>query len=149
MQIEKVQINKVIVYCVNDGKLLVFRHTDFSFEEVGIQVPAGTIRENESPRDAALRELQEETGQGDFEIVRELGILTYDMTPYRNEIQHRHFFLAKPTASLPDRWKSAEKHDGTQLLTNFECFWIPLETGHILQAGQGALLYTLCESRAI
>ena len=125
--------------------MLVFRHTDFSFEEVGIQVPAGTIREHESPEDAALRELQEETGQDNFEIVRKLGTAMYDMTPYRDEIQNRHFFLAQSTASLPDRWQSTEEHDGKQSPTNLECFWIPLESGHILQAGQGALLYTLVE----
>ena len=145
MQIEKSQTNKVIVYCVNDGNLLVFRHIDFSFEAVGIQVPAGTIQEDEALQDAALRELQEETEQNGFEIVRKLGTAMYDMSPYRNEIQNRHFFLAKPTASLPDRWKSAEEHDGNQPSTHLECFWIPLESGHILQAGQGALLYRINE----
>ena len=34
---------KVIVYVVKDEKLLVFRHVDFSYEEVGVQVPGGTI----------------------------------------------------------------------------------------------------------
>ncbi len=65
------------------------------------------------------------------------------MAPYRDEIQRRHFFLAKPTEKLPERWESQEKHDGKQPPTNFECFWIPLERGHILQAGQGAMLHTI------
>jgi 8-oxo-dGTP pyrophosphatase MutT (NUDIX family) len=55
---EKVTKDKVLVYVVRDGKLLVFRHTDYSYEEVGIQVPAGSIRPGESPQDAALREAQ-------------------------------------------------------------------------------------------
>lgn len=135
--------NKALVYCVKDNQLLVFRHTDFSFEEVGIQVPAGTIREDESPRDAALRELCEETGYRDFEIIKDLGTETYNMAPYRDEVQVRHFFLAQPTNQLPERWKSKEHHDGKLPSTNFECFWIPLERGHILQAGQGALLYRI------
>lgn len=36
---EKVITNKVLCYVVREGHLLVFRHVDFSYEEVGIQVP--------------------------------------------------------------------------------------------------------------
>ncbi|WP_203871740.1 hypothetical protein [Planomonospora parontospora] len=73
-------------------------------------------------------------------IVRKLGEVTYDISPYRFEIQRRHVFqleLAEPT---PERWASQELHDGEQDPTRFECFWIPLETAHVLQSGQGALL---------
>ncbi|MFC7760367.1 hypothetical protein ACFQY4_21805 [Catellatospora bangladeshensis] len=35
---------KVVCYIVRDGRLLVFRHVDYSWEEVGIQVPAGSIK---------------------------------------------------------------------------------------------------------
>lgn len=137
---DKVTKQKVIVYAVRDGNLLVFRHTDFSYEEVGIQVPAGTIRDDEDPEASALRELQEETGYSTFRIVRSLGRATYDMSPERPEIHERHFFLAEPTEELPERWNSQESHDGAQEPTHFECFWIPLERGHILQAGQGNLI---------
>lgn len=139
---DKKRKQKVIVYVIRDGQLLVFRHTDFSYEEVGIQVPAGSIESGENPEEAALRELKEETGYDCFQIVdpRPLGTEKYDMTPYRQEIQERYFFLAVPTAELPDRWNSREEHDGEQKATRFECFWIPITSGHILQAGQGALL---------
>jgi len=131
---------KVLCYIVRDGKLLVFRHTDYSYEEVGIQVPAGSIRPGETPEEAALREAREETGLKNFTIVRKLGETEYDISPYRFELQRRHVFhldLADPT---PDRWKSQEDHDGEQEPTHFECFWVPLEAAHILQSGQGALL---------
>ncbi|MFJ8435312.1 NUDIX domain-containing protein [Kitasatospora sp. NPDC094019] len=137
---ERVVREKVLAYIVRGGRLLVFRHTDHSYEEVGVQVPAGSIRPGEEPERAALREAREETGLSAFTVVRKLGETTYDLTPYRYEIQHRHVFhldLAEPT---PERWSSQEAHDGTRAPTPFECFWIPLPSAHVLQSGQGALL---------
>ncbi|MFE1190126.1 NUDIX hydrolase [[Kitasatospora] papulosa] len=137
---EKVTKDKVLCYIVRNGRLLVFRHTDYSYEDVGIQVPAGSIRQGESTEAAALREAGEETSLSDFAIVRKLGETEYDISPYRFEIQRRHVFhleLAEPT---PERWDSQEDHDLEREPTRFECFWIPLESAHVLQSGQGALL---------
>jgi 8-oxo-dGTP pyrophosphatase MutT (NUDIX family) len=142
---EKVVRDKVLVYVVRDGRLLVFRHTDYSYEEVGLQVPAGSIREGESPQEAALREAREETGLTTFTITRKLGETEYDLSPYRPEIQRRHVFHLELHEDTPERWTSQEDHDGMAPPTRFECFWIPLEAGHILQSGQGALLGRLCE----
>ncbi|GAA2455665.1 hypothetical protein GCM10010191_88610 [Actinomadura vinacea] len=135
--------DKVLCYVVRDGQLLVLRHIDRSYEEVGIQVPAGGIQPNETPEEAALREAREETGLPHFEIVRKLGETTYDISPYRFEIQRRHVFHMKTTQPTPERWTSQELHDREQDPTDFECFWIPLEAGHVLQSGQGALLGAL------
>ncbi|MBB4914831.1 NUDIX hydrolase [Streptosporangium saharense] len=140
---DKVVREKVLCYVVRDGRLLVFRHTDHGDEEVGIQVPAGSVKPGERPEEAALREAREETGFTRFGIVRKLGEVTYDISPYRFEIQHRHVFHLELTEPTPERWASQELHDGEQEPTNFECFWIPLETAHVLQSGQGALLGAL------
>lgn len=48
-------------------RLLVFDHAG------GMQIPAGTVLENESHLQAALREAQEETGLPDLTLVAELG----------------------------------------------------------------------------
>ena len=53
---DKINASKVLCYIVRDGQLLVFRHVDYDLEQVGIQVPAGSIRQGESPEDAAVRE---------------------------------------------------------------------------------------------
>jgi 8-oxo-dGTP pyrophosphatase MutT (NUDIX family) len=142
---QKTVRNKAVCYIVRGGKLLVFRHSDYSYEQVGIQVPAGSVRPGESPEDAALREAREETGLREFTIVRKLGETEYDMTPYRWEIQRRHVFELELRQDAPERWNSQEDHDGTGEPTRFECFWIPLESAHILQSGQGALLGRLVE----
>ncbi|MFJ9058530.1 NUDIX domain-containing protein [Streptomyces sp. NPDC102409] len=142
---QKITKAKVLCYVVRDGSLLVHRHTDYPWEEVGVQVPAGTIREGEEPEAAALREAREETSLHSFKIVRKVGVTTYDMTPYRSEVQERHVFLLELTEPTPDRWASQEDHDGEQEPTQFECFWIPLKTAHVLQSGQGALIGHLCD----
>ncbi|MFM2424292.1 MAG: hypothetical protein RLZZ70_683 [Candidatus Parcubacteria bacterium] len=135
-----IEKHKVVVYVVKEEELLVFKHVDFSYEEVGIQVPAGTVKEGEDPEDAALRELTEETGYDRFKILKFLGTQSYNCMPEKPEMHIRYFFQAEATETLPGRWMSQEDHDGTQAPTRFECFWIPLERGHILQSGQGALL---------
>ncbi|MGW7304410.1 NUDIX hydrolase [Streptomyces sp. NPDC054835] len=140
---EKVTKAKVLCYVVRDGRLLVHRHVDFPWQEVGVQVPAGSIREGETPEAAALREAREETGLQNFKIVRKLGVTEYDMSPYRAELQERHAFHLELTEPAPERWPSQEDHDGEQEPTRLECFWIPLESAHVLQSGQGALLGSL------
>ena len=140
---DKTISRKALVYCVDRNRLLVFRHVDRSWEEVGVQIPAGTIRPDEAPEQAALRELCEETGRDTFAVQEFIGTTQYDMSPYRREIQERHFFRAHPTAPLPERWFSREEHDGQRAPTRFECFWIPLAAGHVLQAGQSAMLWRL------
>ena len=142
---EKVTTEKVLCYIVRDGRLLVFRHTDYGYEEVGIQVPAGSIRAGETPEAAALREAREETGLTGFTIVSKPGEVEYDLSPYRWEIQRRHVFHLELTGPTPQRWASQEDHDGELEPTRFECFWIPVEAAHVLQSGQGALLGQLLD----
>lgn len=132
--------DKVVVYCVRGEELLVFSHIDHPLEETGVQVPKGSVQAGEPPRKAAMRELVEETGQTAFTITRHLGRDRFDMAPYRDEIQRRFFFEARPTALLPEKWEWAEHHDGGQPATRFQFFWLPLRQAHVLAGGQSALI---------
>ncbi len=84
----------MICYIVRDERLLVIKHLDEPWDESGLQVPAGSIKQGEFPEAAALREAREETGLREFRIVRKLGVTKYDMAPYRR---------GAPSARVPPR----------------------------------------------
>lgn len=135
---------KVVCYIVRDGRLVVFEHLDMPWQQTGLQVPAGSIRADELPEDAALREAAEETGLTSLRLVAKVGETLYDMSPHRSEVQHRHVFHLAADDAPPERWLSHEKDpaDGSGPV-RLECYWIPLSQGHSLAAGQGALLGSL------
>ena len=81
----KPTVEKVLAYVTRGDELLVFRHRDFP--DAGLQVPAGTVQDGESPDVAVLRELREESGLTDAAIVSRLGRYRYDMAPHRHETQ--------------------------------------------------------------
>jgi 8-oxo-dGTP pyrophosphatase MutT (NUDIX family) len=134
---------KVLAYVTREKHLLVFRQPDFP--EAGIQVPAGTIEDNESPLDAVKREVTEETGLKDFTIVSKLGIFYYDMTAYRNEIQARHVYHVELHERAPEQWRHYETNGGNDLKEPiaFDFFWISLKNPIELAAGQGQMLERL------
>jgi putative (di)nucleoside polyphosphate hydrolase len=63
-----------------DGKVFVGKRVDQTLE--GWQMPQGGIDDGETPREAALRELEEEVGTRNAEILREhKDWLNYDLPP--------------------------------------------------------------------
>lgn len=125
-----------MAYVVRDGRLLVLTHRDVPLTVTGVQVPAGTVRDGEDPRDAVLREVAEETRYDTFEVRRPLGTETYRIDADTTHL--RHFYELAPTAPLPETWESAEEHDGERPPTAFTCWWLPLADAHVLAAGLGA-----------
>ncbi len=133
-------VSKVVCYVTCGDELLVFTHVDYPMEVTGVQVPAGTLRHGENPLDAAVRELGEETGIVCSAEPTLLGTQEYDMRPSKNEIQFRHYYHFVYDGKMVDSWFTQEEHDGLLPPTKLRCFWIPLEDGHVLSAGRGALL---------
>lgn len=87
-------VRKVVGYVVHGDRLLVFTHDDVPLDVAGVQVPAGTIEPGETPEDAVVREIWEETGLP-ARVVSSLGVQRYDMWPSKPEVHERHFFPAR------------------------------------------------------
>jgi len=133
---------KVVAYIVRDERLLVFVHADDQrFDQSGLQVPAGTVRDGELPEDAVLREAFEETGLAGLRVVRYLGAGEYDVRPYADAIHVRHYFhLTTDADVVPDRWIAVERGDAAGEPIRFELYWIPLVQAHVVSAGQAAFI---------
>ncbi len=80
---------------VRDGKVLLIRTENLRGEEVWT-FPKGLLEPGESPREAALREVFEETGF-EAEIVRPLGATEYWFTRQGKRVHKRvDWFLMRP-----------------------------------------------------
>ena len=134
------RVQKALAYVTRGDDLLVFRHRDHPLHDVGVQVPAGTVRPGESPQQAVVREVVEETGLTSLQLVAALGAVDYDVRPGRPEVHERHFFHFAAPPDSPHEWLWHEDHDGLLPPTAFLYWWLPIDKGHVLAAGMGALL---------
>lgn len=95
-------------------RILLFRHP-----LAGTQLVKGTIENGETPGEAALRELAEESGISDAVIERDLGCWKAGHLD-----QVWSFHLCRAGRELPERWAYQTQDDNGHL---FEFFWAPLE----------------------
>lgn len=132
-------VEKVICYVIADEQILVFTHDTVDLAVTGVQVPAGSIRHGESPEEAAVRELAEETGLTG-RVIRPLGTEDYDMRPARPETARRHFFLMEvDDPDIEAQWTAGEDDaEGGEGPFSWTCRWIPLTRAHMLAGGLGA-----------
>jgi len=111
-------------------RILVFSHP--LSPDAGIQVPAGTMDDAETPDEAVLREAREETGLPDLKIVGLLGRHEFDARPFgRAELHDRWFFHLTCDAPTPGRWVHDEDDpsDAPGERIPFELFWVSLPAG--------------------
>jgi 8-oxo-dGTP diphosphatase len=144
-------VHKVVAYITDGDRLLAFSHPHHP--EAGIQVPAGTVEEDESPREAVLREAREETGLDDLEIRSYLGVREHNLSAHgRSEAGRQHFFHLAFCGEAPTRWRHYEMHpsEGDAEQIEFELFWVKFPEGvPELAGGQGALLPKLRRATAV
>jgi 8-oxo-dGTP pyrophosphatase MutT (NUDIX family) len=112
------------------GRLLVFDHLDAP--DAGTQVPAGGIHPGEAPEAAAVRELVEESGIADAQLVRKLGEAWHradaGYVPAGLEEQVHHAFhlrLSGPAAA--EAWEWDECSGGDVVQHRFALRWVDLD----------------------
>jgi 8-oxo-dGTP pyrophosphatase MutT (NUDIX family) len=117
---------KVMAYITHGNRLLVFRQP--AFPDAGIQVPGGTIDNDEQPEVAVFREAFEETGLSNLTLGSFLGESLHDFSPRKPEIHQRHYFHLRVNGDVPETWKHWELHpsEGDHDRVLFELFWVDL-----------------------
>jgi 8-oxo-dGTP pyrophosphatase MutT (NUDIX family) len=99
-------------------------------------VPGGRLKEGETPEQAAVRELREETGL-DVEVVRELGVEKQPSWRVAGLRDENHFLQATPAGPTPAEWDHEVEGDV------FHCRWVPLTGDTTVYGRHGALLPAL------
>lgn len=75
------------ILCVTpDDKIILERQFRYAYDEVIYEIPAGKLELNEDPYDAAIRELEEETGNKASKLIHLTDI--YPTCGYSSEIIH-------------------------------------------------------------
>ncbi|RQS63005.1 NUDIX domain-containing protein [Burkholderia sp. Bp8963] len=97
------------------AEILAFEHPS-----AGYKLVKGTIERGESAKDAAVRELREESGVRDAEVISDLGSWN---APYQGQIWS--FQLCATRTKLPDEWRFETTDDGGHV---FRLFWHPLHS---------------------
>jgi len=142
--------HKVFAYITHGDRLLVFSHPNSP--EAGIQVPAGTLKNDERPEDGVMREALEETGLTDLAFIGFLGEVERDMSDFGlDQIHHRRFYHLRCEGDPLDTWRHAESDpsDGSTESIVFEFFWAPMPDGITdLIASHGDMLPVLFEKMA-
>lgn len=93
---------KVLCLVVRGSSLLVFDHADVP--DAGVQLPAGGVEAGETPADAAVRELWEESG---LQLTAPRHLVSYRweaQLPERFTRQVCHAYAFAAPADLPDTW---------------------------------------------
>jgi 8-oxo-dGTP pyrophosphatase MutT (NUDIX family) len=88
-----------------------------------VRLPKGHVEPGESPREAALREVREEAGYADLDIVAELGAMMnhFFVPASAREVRREEiFFLMRLRSDAPFE---RDAHDAGQ----FNALWVPLD----------------------
>ncbi len=132
--------NKVLAYIARyrngSTQLLVFTHRDHP--EAGVQVPAGTVEPGEAIEAALFREIWEESGLADVQLIRKLA--EHEEAGWDNI---RHVFHVTAPADTLDEWTHVVHGKGEDAGMVFEYRWADLRAGVVLAGAQDRWLHLI------
>ncbi|MBY0529847.1 MAG: NUDIX hydrolase [Rhabdochlamydiaceae bacterium] len=118
----------VIVPITQEGKILMVRQWRRAVNKILIELPAGTLEENEAVASCAQRELQEETGYRSNELISLGGF--YSAPGFCSE--YLHLFLALQLEAAPLKPDSDEAIDVISMTVSEA--WEQIKTQQICDA---------------
>ncbi|WP_432361037.1 NUDIX hydrolase [Sporosarcina sp. UB5] len=135
---------KVLAYITKDEhaerKLLVFEHKDHP--EAGLQVPGGTIEEDELLIDALYREIEEETGirRDQLRLNGKVNKINFFPENRQDVIHERNIFHLTYIGEDENEWEMIVNSTGKDNGMIFRCRWVPVNDLPALAAGQDELI---------
>ncbi|OEC00679.1 DNA mismatch repair protein MutT [Lysinibacillus sphaericus] len=117
-------------------QVLVFEQNT---EGAGIQIPKGTIEDGETPLEAVIREMVEETGLTNLEVQ---GLIAQDYAEHYSGALQKRYFFHLTSNELQHTWQ----HNPTGLNEGnlqFTFYWIEKEHDVELAKGHGDYLYRI------
>lgn len=98
---------------------MVFKHKNIP--EAGIQIPKGTVKEDEDTFSAVIREVQEETGIQRFEVEK---LITEDYWENDDGAMHKRYFYKIVCNEMADEWEYNPTGGGEEEGITFQFFWV-------------------------
>lgn len=138
--------HRVFTYITRADQLLILEYVDGRY--LLPQIPGGTVKKDELPAQAALREAQEETGLTALQLVKCLGSFERDLTDIgRDETIVAWFFHLHTDEATPLSWRHFEcdSSEGFGPI-EFALSWVPLNAIPQLGGIDKAMLPELLES---
>jgi len=118
--------------------LLLFTHPDFP--DAPIQIPGGTVEQDEAIEDALSREILEETGLAGLEVERKLGVSRVSSLPIKDEILERHCFLLWAPNDVKEEWIHTVQGLGIDAGLRFAYRWHSISSDFTLSGDLGFFL---------
>jgi len=126
---------------LHNGKpqVLVFHHL---IPEAGIQIPKGTVRKDEGPEEAVMREMGEETGMSGLQLRK---LVAVDLWKADDGVLHERFFYELTVSDSQEEWLFNPTGGGEEDGLTFHFFWISSLDEVELVRGHGDYLEEIFE----